>query len=266
MRWILAIVAVLGLAAAGAALYYEKHELPDVVWEDDSPYCPFCRTDVNWYATVCYTCRREFAWRPHERDCPYCLSRGEVRRIRDRYDADPDLYRKNLEEKLRELGMPPDVVAATVPDLVLHVKELKPGACLFCAGTGRWLAPALLQTLTEESDPLLNLALSELDGGCPVCLGTGDCIGCDGDRKTEMGSEPARRAMDRAFDALEDIDAGRDDESAREFFEMALRCVRDAIGTMEVSDAHSIYSTDHDQADWASVRFELVQSALPDGE
>jgi len=261
MRWIAALAVVLGLVAA-AGLYFEKSELPDVVWTDDTPYCPHCRTDVNWYAIVCYTCRRAFDWVPDEVACPLCLAGADTRRLRESMQDAPDAFRHALEESLRDLALPPDVVAATIPDFILYMENVKEGDCLFCAGTGRWLAPAMMQTTTEGDDPLLTLAIGEMADRCPVCLGDGKCIGCRGDRKTEQGVEAARRDTDEAIAALGDLDPGRDDESAREYFRIARDLVARHAGTAEIFEASSLYSTGHDQADWAAARIELVRGAL----
>jgi hypothetical protein len=261
MRWIAAIMLALGVVAA-VGFYFEERELPDVVWEEDSPYCPHCRTDVNWYATVCYTCRFEFDWKPGEIDCELCFSKLDTDWLRECMKDDPGAYRAALEESFRDLAMPPDVVAATIPDFILYVENIGGGDCAFCAGTGRWLAPAMMHAMTAGDDPLLTIAIEEMDETCPVCLGTGKCIGCGGDRRTLQGVEAARLDSEEANARLADLDPHRDRASGLEFVRLVRKFVERHAGTVEVFDISSLYSIGQDQMDWAAARLDLVRSVL----
>jgi len=265
MRFLAAIIVVLGLVAV-AGLYFEERELPDVIWEEDTPYCPHCRTDVNWYATVCYTCRSEFDWKPGELDCGLCVSTLDTDWLRECMRSAPDAFRAALQEGLRDLALPRDVVAATIPDFILYVESLDEGECTFCAGTGRWLAPAMMQTMTAGNDPLLTIAIEELDGKCPVCIGKGKCIGCGGDRKTEQGVEAARLDSDETTLRLADLDPQRDRESIREHFRLVREFVLRHAGTVEVFDVSALYAVGEDQMDWAAARIDLIREALADDD
>jgi hypothetical protein len=253
------------LGAGAATLCLDRpEELRDVVWEDESPYCPHCRTDVNWYSTTCYTCFSAYRWRPDEKECPYCISKVDIEWMKKTLDDDPDSYRAALESLLRGLALPPDVVAATLPDLILFVKSLEPGACTFCAGTGRWLAPALAQARCDPDDPLFSVAVRKLDGACPVCLGTGRCIVCGGDRVTEEGVEAAKIAVDESLLKLSHLNPERDEASALERFRIVRAVLEEHEGALRIADLSSLYSLSDDQANWALVRRELVSGALSD--
>ena len=124
------------------------------------------------------------------------------------------------------------------------------------------LAPAMTQTMTAGNDPLLTIAIEELDGKCPVCIGNGKCIGCGGDRKTEQGVEAARLDSDETTLRLADLDPQRDRDSSREHFRLVRDFVLRHAGTVEVFDMSALYAVGEDQMDWAAARIDLIREAL----
>jgi len=239
--------------------------LPDVVWTDEEPYCPHCRTDVNWYATVCYTCYHEFRWKPAEVPCRFCVDEELMARFRKAREHGADL-RQALASTLDGLGLPADVVAATVPDLMLWVERMKVGACGFCAGTGRRLAPATVLPGREEGDSLFDYAVEVLGDTCPVCLGTGKCLACGGDHSVSHGIEAASLEATRLYGKLENLEPGFRRESDIRWFDLTKEYLQRFAGAWEIEDMGSVYSSSHQQMTWAADRLQSILDILPEAD
>ncbi|MEN8152345.1 MAG: hypothetical protein ABFS86_21180 [Planctomycetota bacterium] len=261
-----AVIVVVGLRPRGGGVVgSDGKPLPDVVWTDDEPLCPHCRTDVNWYSSVCYTCSHEYRWVPDEMPCDSCVDAARLRRFAKGLE-DRDELRRALAVALDRFDLPEDVIAATVPDLVLYVESMTEGACAFCAGTGRRIAPATVEARAEDGDSLFVYAVETLGDACPVCLGTGRCIACGGDRKVEHGSEEASLEASRLNEELSDFDPGFTRENAERHFKRMKAFFERFAGTGEIADMSSLYTADRDQLEWALMRLETVLDALPEGD
>jgi hypothetical protein len=51
-------------------------EKPAVLWVQDSPYCPYCRTPVPMKSTACPRCAHDFRWEPTT--CHTCKGTGKL--------------------------------------------------------------------------------------------------------------------------------------------------------------------------------------------
>ena len=255
-----AVIIVVGLRPGDTP---GSRSVQDVVWSDEEPYCPHCRTDVNWYASVCYTCSHEFTWVPDAVECGTCIDAVRLRRFAKGLE-DRDGLREFLRSGVEAYGLPPDVVAATVPDLVLYVESMKVGACGFCAGTGRRVAPATVEVLVEDGDSLFAYAIEQLADKCPVCLGTGRCIACGGDRTVEHGREDASLGIENLHRLISELDPELNREQAERHFRHTKEFIDRFTGAYELTDLSSLYSSSHDQTDLARIRLETVLEALPE--
>jgi len=142
----------------------------NVHWEvrADGPValCPYCRTEVHRFATVCAQCRRAIDWDAHNDPCRWCLEREDVELLKDRFTA--------LE--LDEGPLPGDL--ARYPRA--YFLDMEEGACTYCAGLGK---------VVEGSNGT--------EVNCPVCRGDGRCVACGGDRVVVTGDESAASRLDQ---------------------------------------------------------------------
>jgi hypothetical protein len=160
---------------------------PNAVWADGVPHCPHCRHDVPFYAHRCQTCREEFDWvaTPEEDSpvCESCLLEAEAEIVKSRAAALGADAPKRVAEAL-------EVSPQAAVD---WLQTIKPGACGWCGGTGRDLAPSTASGA----------------GACPCCFAEKDCVACAGDRRVHVGVEAADRDVRRAWlrwNALGDAD------------------------------------------------------------
>ncbi len=171
LRWLVATGLILGALVLLALLAMDQK---DSVWADGKPHCPHCRTETPYYGNRCPTCREPFDWAEEpEEEAPYCvecLSPGEDAWLRDRQKALSDAAAVQRVAGVLHL----DAAAATE-----WLRELGPGQCGWCGGSGRDLA-----------------APATAPKPCPVCLGAKKCIACGGDRRVAVGRHAAGIALD----------------------------------------------------------------------
>jgi hypothetical protein len=177
------------------------------VWAAERPHCPHCRSDAPYYARRCPTCREEFDWVPSpDEDSPWCqacASKPEVDALIARSKALGEAETISRLSKALELSE----AAARA-----WWKSLEPGRCGWCGGSAK--------------DP------AGVAGECPVCFGSGACLGCDGDRRTHLGDERAARDRERM---KRDLSPLRGDEYRRAFRERAEEYLRRHAGTLEAT-------------------------------
>ena len=180
--WILTLVLV-GVLVGISLLAMDR---PNVVWRDGQPSCPHCRSAVNAFSSRCATCEEPFDWTVAPDDdsplSPWSLSTLEAKALVDRVIAlGEDVAAQRV---ATALGLEPDAAEA-------YLDAVGRGRCGYCGGTGI----ALDAKPSRRSDP------------CPVCLGQGACIACNGDRRMRVGDEAAFRALRQYVEALDDLDA-----------------------------------------------------------
>ncbi len=178
--WILTLVVVAVLVLISLLAM----DRPNVIWRQGEPSCPHCRSEVASFSSRCRTCREQYDWAaaPDE-DSP--LSRWSL----------SALEAKALVDRVLVLG---DEVAATrVAEAIgvtrasatAYLKAVGRGRCGYCGGT--------------------EIALDVEPGGsaqpCPVCLGQGACIACNGDRRMRVGDEAAYRALKQYVEAVGEL-------------------------------------------------------------
>ncbi len=205
MRWILAS---LGLLTVIVVFSLAALDQKNVVWVGDVPQCPHCRNPVLEFATVCTACDRAFDWKSHDKPCTACLSPRDARYFLHLYEEKQEAF----QAALLEAGIEEELV----PGFLEYAESMKSGACGFCGGSGEWLGPGHQERTTGECGvtELYPVMRESMSGKCPVCLGTGRCILCDGDRLVEYGREPARRDLLMLTERWYRIDPLRDPHSA----------------------------------------------------
>ncbi len=180
-RWWLLTLAIVAVLLGISALALQH---PDVVWTGGAPHCPQCRAEVPFYATRCPTCREQFDWAvaPEETSplSPFSLSPLEATAVRVRIKA------LGEPEAARRVAKALDI---TSPAAERYLQALGTGRCGWCGGTG--------------TDPAT--ATGESARPCPVCLGRGYCIACNGDRRVRMGDPGAGAAFRAYATALQDV-------------------------------------------------------------
>ncbi len=252
MKWALASI---GLLVVIVVFSMAALDQKDVVWEGGKPLCPHCRSEVRPYSGVCATCGRAFDWQSYDEPCSACLS-----------EIDADYYRKKLEkheEAFHRALVARGVPEEALPDFDAWMKRYRSGACGFCGGTGRWLAPGLEGPPSEWKGAREKYALlrKTLEGDCPVCLGTGRCILCDGDHRTTYMRESAHVAFAELGRDLRQLQPDRDRRSAAAWMRLVHRFLRREAGRAEVASLPAATGHGH-QLDWASARLALVRRAL----
>ena len=136
----------------------------DVVWEGRKAICPYCRSDLEYYALLCKACDRTLDWTSHREPCRTCLKEEDVKHMRDGFDA---LALKDTEPLPEALAGFPKA----------YFLAMETGACTYCAGIKKVMKDGL-----------------EVD--CSVCRGSGRCVACGGDSVVVIGDA---NAHDRKF-------------------------------------------------------------------
>lgn len=231
MKWVIASV---GLLVVIVVFSLAALDQKDVVWEGCTPHCPHCRDEVSRFAEVCSHCQRAFDWQAYERECDACFSLRDVEFIRKTYSPKSEQFIADLVKK----GAEPDVVA----EFELYVKELKPGACAYCGGTKKWIAPGFQDGTVDSKSPMTRLLFRFTSGMCPVCFGDGMCPQCEGERRVRCGREDSSRALDQLLARLSLLNTPHDPACAQERFRELQSYVRKHEGKEEVSllPAHDI--------------------------
>jgi hypothetical protein len=151
-------VCVASLIALGIQAVDER----DVVWEARDVSCPYCRSELPYYAMACKQCQRTLDWTATQEDCAWCLDRETVALLTESY------------ERVRtHAGSHPGELAAWTP---AFYREMDAGDCGFCAGIGQ-------------------IGSAEEKKACPICRGGRDCISCDGSRSVIVGDVRADRRL-----------------------------------------------------------------------
>jgi hypothetical protein len=250
MKWALASIGLLVVIVTFSLAALNQR---NVVWNGDDPHCPHCRSEVRPYSNTCATCRKAFDWVVRETECEDCLSKLD----RDWYTARVEAHRDEFAAALAKHGK---VAESDVPDFITFMETWSEGSCGFCGGTGKWLAP---DSPAIELDPKLLPQLTEALGGkCPVCFGSGLCIGCDGDRRLETGSEAAARELERLDDRLGGLDRFRDADSFDQYFRSIQDYTRRHAGRKEIRRLWSVYGDQSYQPVLALARLSLIQEVL----
>ena len=158
-RWLLFTgVCVASLIALGIQAVDER----DVVWEGRDAFCPYCRSELRFYAMACKECRRTLDWTATQETCGWCLDRETALLLKETY------------ERVRtSTGSHPGGLVAWAPS---YFREMDAGDCGFCAGLGR-------------------IGSADQKETCPVCRGGRDCVGCDGSRTVVVGDVRADRRL-----------------------------------------------------------------------
>jgi hypothetical protein len=205
-RWMLFGV---GLLAVVILLTMFAMDRVNVVWEDGIPHCPYCRTRVREFATVCATCRQSYDWVAEVALCDLCLTGPDVTRIR----TIPEETRRKL--FTATLGADRE---QRVEALLEWTREIEAGECPYCGGTGDDLfaSRADVPNGSKERPP------------CPVCDGDGDCVLCDGDEKVRRGDPEAHADLLKHRDRVANL-RGRLGTPSRSKMRSA---VRDALETL----------------------------------
>jgi hypothetical protein len=261
-------IGLLVLAGVLAAVFFAPRDRAAVFWDDDSPYCPFCRNEVNHFSIVCTSCYREYRWTTYENECNSCLAEKDAKALVRKFRESPDLFRQMLIGVAVDSGIPETEIQGALPDLVRWLETIDGGACLYCGGTGDWLAPNLAggEMLEDRDDPLLAIAMKEMDGDCPVCLGGGRCIFCGGDHSLTCADEKVSLAQSARYRELEDADPGSGEEEARAVYRTLHEFITKYAGHEEMEDVDALYYVGPEHMDWGLNRLELIRSSLPDGE
>lgn len=178
--WLLTVLIVLVLLGISAFAL----DRPNVRWMGGQPHCPQCSAVTGLYASKCSACGSAFDWavEPDE-DSPvsrFSLSALEAELVRQRVQA------LGEEEAVRRVAARLEISPAAALDALRHVGR---GRCGWCGGTGKEL-----ETFDEGAP-------------CVVCLGTGQCIACAGDRRVRVGDEAAYQAWTRYELAVRDLRA-----------------------------------------------------------
>ncbi len=158
-RWLLFTgVCVASLIALGIQAVDER----DVIWEGRSAFCPYCRSELPFYAMACKECRRTLDWTATQETCGWC------------FDRETALLLKETYETVRtSTGSHPGELVAWAPS---YFREMSAGDCGYCAGLGK-------------------VGSAEEKEACPVCRGGRDCIACDGSRSAIVGDVRADRRL-----------------------------------------------------------------------
>ncbi|MHC4473788.1 MAG: hypothetical protein ACYS99_22855, partial [Planctomycetota bacterium] len=138
------------------------------------------------------------------------------------------------------------------------------GSCGFCGGTGRWLAPGVWEGTPENGgdSPRVELLKGRLEGSCPVCFGSGSCVLCGGDHRTEHAREAAERASRELIEFERRVDPLRDPESAAAALRALERFVSRHSGRIEMWRAPAFYAEETPHMTWAMIRREFVVGVL----
>jgi hypothetical protein len=212
-----------GLVGVVVLLSYAALDRADVVWDGGEPFCPHCRTAVPLYSTQCPACRQSYDWASVDLLCTLCLTQGDVARIQ----AVPLPDREAAARK----AFPDDPRRAEA--LLRWWREIRHGACVWCAGTGKDL-------FANPGEP------GEGTNGlppCPICLGDGDCILCGGDEKMRRGDPGAHRDLARyreRLDYLEGRSGHPDPAKVAEAVADAVRMLRGNEEIQQVNDAEGL--------------------------
>jgi len=250
MKWALASV---GLLVVIVTFSLAALDQKNVVWQAEHAHCPHCRSEVEPYSNTCATCRKAFDWEERETECEHCLSRLDLDWYTARFEAHAEEFRAALTRR-------PEVAEADVPDFVQYMESWAEGACGFCGGTGKWLAPqSMMVELDAELLPELRQALGDR---CPVCFGRGFCIACSGDRRTESGNESAARELDRLEYRLARIDPHRDAASFDRWFNSVQSYVRQHAGREEIRRLQPVCGGRGAQGTPADLRLALIREVL----
>jgi len=228
----------------------------NVIWVGDMPQCPHCRNEVLPFATVCISCDHAFDWKTHEKPCTACLSPRDARYFLHLYQDKQDAFRAAL--------LKAGIEEELLPGFIEYAESLKSGACGFCGGSGEWLAPGHQERTSgdvgiTELYPILRESMS---GKCPVCLGTGRCVLCDGDRLVEYGRESADRDFYTLSDRWDHIDPLRDDRSAETRFLLLSTYMRSHRGRGEIAYLQSFDQGNDLHLDRARQRLKFITELL----
>jgi hypothetical protein len=230
-RWMLFGLSIFGLVAL---MTYWAMDRENVVWEDGKPECPHCRSEVEFHSRVCRTCRQGYDWVRDERLCDLCLTESDVVALRS-------IPENELEAALAAVG--DEKVRAGIRT---WLAEIRKGACVYCGGTGRDL---WARTPNGETAP-----------DCPVCLGDGDCVLCDGDLKVVVGDLGAHRDLVRLRERWSNL-RGRLNRARPEDLQETLE---DGIERLRGYDEMQFRLGDEDgPVDRATLRRDDILKALP---
>ena len=225
MKWALASIGLLTLIVVfSLAALNQKN----VVWTDGVAHCPHCRSVVNDYSNVCATCNQAFDWETREEPCPACPSELDAAWLRKRVSG----REAEIAAVLQQEGLSD----AAVKDLMRYLADLESGDCAFCAGTGKWLAPGVGESGVSNGDrnPLTAFLRERLGEECPVCLGSGTCVLCDGNHRVVHARESAALELAQTQKRLELIDPLRDPESTAAAWDLLRGFVSRNVGRHEV--------------------------------
>ena len=180
-RWWVLTLVVVGVLLLISALALDR---PNVIWDDYLPHCPHCRGEVAPYSVLCRTCGEHYDWKPSPPEASplsrWSLTALEARALRERVDALGETVAS--QRAAHALGIPLTSAQA-------YLETVDRGRCGWCGGTGR------------------DLAKEEEDTTCVVCLGTGQCIACGGDRRIRLGDEAAYVALGVYREGVDDARA-----------------------------------------------------------
>ena len=152
-----------GLCVASlVALGIQAVDERDVVWEGRDASCPYCRSELPFYAMACKECQRTLDWTATQEICAWCLDRKTTLLLKETYET-----------VRTSAGLHPGELVAWAPS---YFREMDAGDCGYCAGTGKTGS-------AEEKKP------------CPICRGGRDCIACDGSRTVIVGDVRADRRL-----------------------------------------------------------------------
>jgi hypothetical protein len=256
MRWVLAGI---GLLVVIVVFSLAALDQKNVVWVKGTPQCPHCRTDVHLYASVCAGCGRAFDWETYETECTECLSELDAAYYQRRLRG----HEKRLEELLAESIAP----ASAIRDLASYAKGLRSGSCMFCGGSGRWVASGFLQASAGNGgnapdDRMIRLMKESLEKSCPICFGTGRCVLCGGDHLVDHAREASDRGLQDLFSLHDGIDPHRDPESAEVLFEAIRTFVSRHGGRTEIGSVPAFYHGGALHLEWAELRRDFMITVL----
>ena len=240
-RWWVLTVVVVGVLLLISALALDR---PNVVWDDGVPSCPHCRSEVTFFSVLCKTCGEHYDWKVASPDrsplSHWSLTSLEARYLRERVDA---LGATVANQRVaRALQIPLTSAEA-------YLETVDRGRCGWCGGTGR--------DVEQERE----------DSTCAVCLGSGQCIACGGDRRIRVGDEAAHDAFVQYRVGVEDARTGRGVSLAvrrKEVERLTREIIRLHAGTQEATQVWfwPTWPTSKTAVDMARERLDLVLNTL----
>ena len=181
-RWWIVTLGIVAVLLAISALALDH---PNVVWRGEKAACPACRSEVPYYATKCAHCAMRFDWVPPAlEDSPRCahgISEHAAAALNAAIQTEGEDAVRGRVSKALDISM---------AQAGVYLASVGRGRCGWCGGSGRELVPGLSD---EDRTP------------CTICGGSGTCMGCDGERRVQIGSQAADRALMAYRRHLEDL-------------------------------------------------------------